>query len=345
MLVLDPASNLATPVFDELDTSDLTKPIQQLGMPTGLLANADGRLDVVGWASDNNHLLLAHTSSAGEEFILYNRDNPTTSVNLSQLFKVSTTKMELVNDKPDQVYIYNGSTQALMVGDISNGNLSAANATKVIDFKALTSDQILYVGPSSQSGMVDINLWDGSTNYKLATIKPSQHYFLDAAQFQGLWYYLVNSPSEGTVNIYKDPVQSIKDPAVGKAVPEVALVDNSLSHVSFSSNGRFAEVDNGKDFVVYDSEAKTRYKYSLASQLTGVTSWMDAYHFIGLSAGKVLILDYDGTNQQLLLSANYPAGGLLSKDSKHLLTFSLDSANAQQLTNVSLLAGVDQPAQ
>lgn len=320
LVVLDPSSPAGSIVIDQFDQTDLTKAPTRLSLPSGVLKNADGTFQVIDWSSDNNHLLIYHAYAGGSEYALINQANITASININALFNLNPAKVSLVNKKSDQLYLYDSGSKELKIGDISRAAVAPAILKNVIAHRALTGNLLIYVTDKNfQQGLVEIHVLEGSSDYRLSTIPSRAAYVLDASQYQGHWYYALSGNSDSSINIYKDPIQNIKDPLVAKAQIIEAVNLSSVDNVSFSSNGRFLLASHAADFAGYDFDAKTKLKFSLASVPQGVVQWLDNYHLITTLADNLTIMDYDGANQQSLTTDSYYQGAYLSKDFKHLV--------------------------
>jgi hypothetical protein len=167
---------------------------------------------------------------------------------------------------------------------------------------------------------------------------------MDAAQYQGHWYYVAGSDTADRINIYKDPLNGIKDSAMAKAIPLIALPDSRADTLTFSGNGRFVGLQAGQKFGVYDIETNSRYQYTLDALIESPLRWMDGYRYIGLSGGSVLAMDYDATNQQSLVAVQSGSGIFFDKDYNQLFSLvAVDGGVALQHTD--LRAGNDLPKQ
>jgi hypothetical protein len=194
------------------------------------------------------------------------------------------------------------------------------------------------------AGQAQARIWDNGQTYPLNNFPVGDHYLIDAAQYQGDWYYAAGSSSDDHIKIYKNPLASLQNTSIGKALPFISLRVAGASEIGFSSNTRFIEVESGQQFGVYDLEVGMRYQYSVQVPLAGPPQWMDGHHLIGASGGKVFVMDYDGTNQQLLTPTNFALGGFFSGDYNHLLTTAPTSDGVPAtLENVDMRAGVDLP--
>lgn len=346
-LLLQTPADTSSPIsFDEYDTTSLTKAPQSLVLPDAVLTKGDTpdtSLAVVEWSSDNNHLLLQHSFSGGSEYILFDRNKPEASVNLSKLFKVSTAQLALYDKKAAQVYVYDQASGTLALGDIATGVIDSPLLSHVLAFKPYGPDFITYVTDQKASaGEALVRIWNNGQTYDLYTVTSGDKYLVDAAAYQGHTYFVAGSNKDSRVNVYRDPLNDIKDPSQGKAIPVLSLNELGAGKVSFSNNARFVAAENGQQISVYDTETLTNYGYTLQPVLAGPLVWMDGHRLIGQSGGNIFVSDFDGTNQQLLGETTDIEGGLFSADYNHLFTLA-QSAGGVVLENIDLRAGTDLP--
>lgn len=344
MLVQVPSPDPKNVAFEMFDTANLDQPALTVSLPAALLSGnkLGDSLKVVEWANDNNHLLLQHTHSGGNEFIIFSRSDPTSSLNLNQIFNVTFTRVSLRSQKTDQVYLYNQADNSLLLGDVARASVQSL-LNQVLAYKSYGTDLLSYVTAQNVApGQVMARIWQNGKSYPLYTFAAGNKYLLDAAQFQDHWYYVAGSDMADRINIYKDPLDGLKDPATAKAIPLIALSDQGVDSLAFSDNSRFIGVQSSQKFGVYDIETSSRYQYSLPAPLTGQMHWMDGHRFIGLSNGSILAMDYDAINHQSLIpSIN---GDNIFFDKNYNQMFSLDAVDGGvTLQRTDLRAGADLP--
>lgn len=346
LLVQLPADGSGLVNFDEYDTTSLTTPPVQIRLPQNLLTSptqSGSSLSLVEWSTDNNHLLLRHDWSAGSEFIIVDRNKPETSVNLNRLFNTSFDQVALYNKKIDQVYLFDSSKGTLSLGDTATGVVDPPLLSQVLAFKPYGTDLITYVTDTkSPAGQVSARIWDNGQTYQLYSFQSGSKYLIDAAQYQGHWYYVAGSNADPRINIYKDPLNDIRDPNIGKATPLLSLNELGATKLSFSDNARFIAAEDGGSFSVYDMETQTSYAYDLPVAIDGPLVWMDGHRLIGSTTGFVFVTDYDGTNEQGLVPTIDSEGGLFSGDYNHMFTLQQTDGGVA-LTNVDMRAGSDLP--
>ncbi|MGH7157348.1 MAG: PEGA domain-containing protein [Candidatus Saccharimonadales bacterium] len=349
LLVENNEASTTSPVFDEYDTTTLDKTtpsVQQVSIPAGILTNysSASALKEVEWSTDNNNLLLQHTYSGGNEFIVFNRAHPDQSFNVNTMFGANPSQVNLFNKSTSQLYIYN-QDGTLQLGDTSAKTLGPVLLKQVLAFKPYGKNLITYVTKANEPvGMVAARIWSNGTTYKLNEFTAGTTYLIDAAQYQGNFYYAASSNTVDRVNIYKNPLNDLQNPSTGKALPKLALHITGAQQIGFSKNARLIGAENGQRFAVYDIETGSLYQYPLSNQLASNMAWMDGNRFIGESDGKIFVMDFDGTNKQRLVPTNEAVGGLFSANYNHLLTTATaPDGTSVILQDVDMRAGTDLP--
>jgi hypothetical protein len=349
LLVESNEDSVQTPTFDQYDTGTLdqnTPDVTQISVPASLLTSysADSKLSVVEWSTDNNNVLLLHTYDGGQEYIVFDRDNPDKSFNVNRMFGVQPAQVTLYDKKTGKLYIYK-SDGSLQLGDTGDKKLGSAILRHVLAFKPYGKNLITYVTDNNEpSGTAAARIWNSGSTYLLNEFPAGDKYLVDAAQFQGNFYYAAGSDKSDRINIYKNPVDQIKNPSTAKALPMYALRISGAQKLGFSDNARFLGAEAGHDFSVYDFETQEYYQYSIDDAIEDNLSWMDGHRFIGNVDGKVFVMDYDGTNKQSVAASVSADGGLFSRDYNHLLVVmpSADGASFG-LQDVDMRAGKDLP--
>ena len=332
--------------FDEYDTNDLTKPAKPLTVTSRLLSNASGQLKEVEWSSDNKNLLLEHTFDGGSEFIVYNRDVTAESFNVNKTLKINPTTVALRNKRILQLYLFDKTAGSLQVADTARSTVTPL-LNHVLAFKPHGNNLISYItDDKAKTGEVIARIWDTDKSYPLYSFPAGDKYLVDAAQFQGNWYYAVGSDKAGRVNIYKNPLDSLQSTSIAKAVPMLSLRLAGAERIAFSGNTRIIGVQAGQSFAIYDLETQYSYHYTLDKPLAGPLHFMDGHRWIGSTGGTVYVSDYDFTNQQILVPTVLAEGGFFDRDFIHLLTVDKTAdGTGFTLEGVDLRAGADLPKQ
>lgn len=348
-LLIEKTTDSGNVSFDRYDTRDLTKPPVSVSIPAGILSDEQAqpaKLSVVEWSTDNNNVLLKHTYAGGTEYIVFNHNNPANSFNVNKVFKLNPDQVALFNKKVDQLYLYDAEAQTVQLGTVKSGSLASPMLSHVLAFKPYGTDLMTYVtDKNALPHQVQARIWNNGKTYPLYSFAVGKVYLVDAARYSGHWYYYAGSDAAGKVNIYEDPLSDIENSSIGHAIPTLALNVKDIKKAGFSDNAQFIEVEGGQSFGVYNIETKERYGYRLKDPLQAPLRWMDGNRLVGASGNKILITDYDSTNQQLLVPTVDEDGGLFSQDYNHLFTFQKAKDGKFNLVNIDMRAGTDLPKQ
>lgn len=334
--------------FEEYDTRDVAKASRIINLPSVVLTNYDqahSSLETVEWSSDSNHFLLKHSTQSSSEFIIVDRLEPSKSININRLFKVVPYQVTLRDKKVEQLYVFDQAASSLQVADIARAVVHPPFLKDILAFKAYGSNLLTYItAVGAPPGQVVARIWDQGKTYPLHNFPSGSKYLIDAAQFQGHWYYIAGSNTSQRINIYKDPLNGLKNPAVTKAIPLISLNNAGVTEVSFSQNTRFIAAQAAQKFAVYDIEEQNSYNYSVSAVLDSAMHWMDGHRLIGVSSGNIQIVDFDGTNPQQLVHTLFNQAGYFDRSFNHLFTLvATPGSGSVALQNIELRAGVDLP--
>lgn len=334
LLVKTPASQLS---FDLYDLKSLTAAPTPIAIPAAVLSNgATQSWTLVEWADDNVHVLLSHIYDGKNEYILVDRTDPAKTLNLNQTLAVNPTKITLLNKKYDQYYLYDAATQQLQ-----NASLGAPTPVpyleNVLAYQTYGSNVVLYASSkTATNGKVAIDLFQDNKSHLLREVTANSTYLLNLTQYNGSWYVAAGASSENKVYIYKNPVTQLNS-RLGVLVPIYVLKTANPNFLAFSANARFIMDENGSNFSVYDAEYDKGYRFDTQAPLDvpqAHASWMDGHRLDYVSAGKLLVFDFNSTNKQTLVAANPAYVPFFSPDYKYvnLLAPGKDSPQALNRT-------------
>lgn len=296
--------------FDLYDLNSTKNPKTAINLPPDTFTPADGPhiYEAIEWSTDNTHLLLKHSFSTGSEYIMLDRANPANSLNINKIFvNQPFTSATLRDKKADQLYLLNSADGGLYRADM--GNLQTILIqTKVHSYKSYQDNVILYVAiPAEGSVQANIRLSRDDQDYLLRAVPRADSYMLDMAKFEGKFYLVCGSPTEGSVYVYKDPLVPLSDKPSKTPLPFRVLKVPGAQYVSFSTIARFIAVQGSNRFAVYDFEVNRQFRYDLDLPLNEnqKANWMDGHRLSLISDGTVNVFDFDGKNLQKL-SASTP---------------------------------------
>jgi hypothetical protein len=356
MLIQRPNDAAAFDMYDLRNPEEASKTV---AVPQSLLTLRTGlqRWSVVEWANDNKHVLMQHTATvdgvATTEYLLFNRDVPAESVNLTTTLGATPTAIELRDKKFDKYYLYDAEAQTL-----SRATLDAPQPRvflqKIVGFKSHGDDRVLYATTQGAAeGKAIIKLREGDTTYTIRQVAVSEQYMLDIASYDSAWYVIAGSPAENRTYVYKDPVATLRDDKKPPLVPVQVLKAPAASEVAFSDNARFIMVQGGQQIAVYDAENDRGYAYTLPSPIDSPqehVTWMDGHRMMAVVAGKVRVFDFDNANSETLVNASPAFVPYFDRDYEFLYTVAPQTVKAEDgtestryvLTSTPLLTPEDQ---
>ncbi len=325
------------------DLTNPTAPAVTLSLPASLLTptTTTQSWQVVGWADDNQHLLLEHLYSGGQEFIELNIQNPSQSININRQFNVNPTTVSLNNLKYNKFYFYDATNQTLSTADLSN-TTPVQVATGVLAYKSYGSSEFLYVTTSgAPTGQVAVNLNNNGTVYPIRYLPLSQTYLLNQASYNGNNYALIGASSDNFVYLYENPLGQATSQTNAKIVPFLAMKITSPNFDSFAPTAQFVLVENGTNFVIYDFYNNIMYHYSVPAPLDPPqthVNWMDGNRLVYVSGGKIDESDYDNTNRHTLTQALPQFDQFFAPDYHSYFAISQNKSGTVELYQTSLIA-------
>ncbi|MGH7195437.1 MAG: PEGA domain-containing protein [Candidatus Saccharimonadales bacterium] len=295
--------------YDLNNSANLAGNTARLDLPPAVLtasASPKQTMQAIGWSSDNNYLLMKHAYGASHEYVLFDRANPSDSLNLTTQLQLSQdSQLSLDNQKYNEYYVFNAKTSDLDTASLDAPTL-APLISHVINFKAYGSDMVLYATAlNAPAKQVNINLLDAGQNYTITSEPASTTYALNMTQYNGDLFVAAGAVIEGRVYIYKNPVNNLVAQPKQLLVPDYILKLNQPQTVDFSKNAQFVDAENGSDFAVFDLKSQKAYSYKLSAAIASGhgAQWMDGYRLMAVSGGHLLVWDYDDANQQTLQPA------------------------------------------
>lgn len=335
---------------DILQVNDLkpnTKVTSEISLPASLFSNAvtSQSFKVTEWSDDNQHILVEHLYDGKNEFAIIDRSNPDKSFNINQTINLSPAKLSLRDKKYDKYYFMlptDNRLQAINIKDL----VPEVVVDKVIAYKNYADNTLLYVtDDKAPANRVLVNLKIGDNTYKVRTLSANSDYLIDLATYSGKMYVAAGATKENKLYIYKDPVGQIKTNGKLALAPVQVLHVTTPNFLSFSDTAQFIMIENGQEFAVYDLENKAGHHYTASKPLDQPqqhAEWMDGHRLIYVSGSKIVIFDYDYSNQHLLVASDGKYVPAFSPDVKRLYALANNSAGQTELELTAMLAPKDQ---
>lgn len=318
-----------------LAVADLLKPTDNpviTALPATVLPNENGNygtLKPTEWSDDNKHLLLLQTLPSGATtYVMFNREKPDESQNITKALSLTADQQLTLRDKKfDKYYVFSPTKGELRNATIKTNTVSEPFLTGVVSFKSHGDDIVYYVtyvgAKDTEANLVVLVDQKNKFNLKPIPRETSGKYLLNLAKFDGDWFYVAGSNSNPLVRIYKNPLARVKANSTTQALPQVSLRIDNPQFVSFSDNTRFIAAQSGKQFVVFDAEDARVYRYEMQLNIAKEQQavWMDGHRLVANSDGRIFVFDFDGANAQNLVSSIPALNAYFDRDYEFLYSF------------------------
>lgn len=314
----------APQTFGVIDASSRENATALISVSTEVLPSRPGlKLQAVEWSDDNKHLLIKAIADDGYDYLLLDKDSPEKSVNLTALLGRRAASILLQDKKHNRLYVYDASG-LLQTADVDTGALNVVS-NRVRAFEPFGSDIVLCITDSTDENYKNVTYIQGEESYTLRTLPTGSRYLIGIADYDGSRYVAAGSDADSRVYIYENPRDFMRRKP-NDALPVLALlkVAGQGQLVGFSTNTRFLAVQGGSAFAVYDFERNRQFRYDtkLSTEGLSTATWMDGHRLNVVSANKLAVFDFDGTNIQNLMSASKDFTPFFDRDYKVMLTVS-----------------------
>lgn len=316
--------------FDTINLNDQETSSKRVEFPSAVFpgSTSSTKLKLVEWSSDNRHLLVSYKTAGITQFVLLDRESPTDSINLNLKYGRQFKQVRLRDKKHDSFYFRANNNSILTAG------FDATSVKKILDnvqaFQPHGNDRILFINSKNQTktNKVLVQVWiEDEEIYTVRDLPRSDSYVLDIAQYDNNWLVAAGASSgRDEVYVYRNPIENLKRNNEATFSTRTMRI-NDVKNISFSANTRFLSAQSGQRFVVYDAEEDQQYRFKIGSKLDlpNKADWMDGHRLMAVSAGKVIVFEFDGENFQTL---NGGVASLTSTfDSDYKKLFSITKTN------------------
>jgi hypothetical protein len=308
-----------------VDLNRAVKELFTIPLPLDTLDTKEpGAWTVVDWADDNKTFLAAYKTATTIEYVLIDREDGTKTKKLKTIFPtIPFSEASLRLRKNDLLYLHDKTGQKLYEANVTEKTVAQV-LDGVIDYKT-HDDGILYVTKTDAAeAMVSAVFKLGDKSYKLRNLKEHSSYLLNVSK-QGTAFVMgIGSPVENRVIIYDDPIAALKENDFSTLpVPTTVLRVNNPEEITISADSSVILARGGDMFASHEFEADRSYNFTSNSPLdiSQKLHWVDGQHFLVSSAGRLLMIDFDGSNQNTLSDSITSSGGYFDKDSNLLYSF------------------------
>lgn len=304
--------------------------------PTNVATASEGaqRWEPIEWADDNKNVLFLHYyTQAGQEkreYIVIDVNDAGASKNVTRTVAPDTAEeISLFDKKPDAFYGYNPTTKVLRSFTLAS-TTNRTTLRDVVAYKTYADDTVLYATTTPPTGkqtttQMNIVLLQGARSTVLRKYQNiEQKYLLDIAQYDSDWYVIVAATKDKGAYIYKNPQSQVLKAGSLPAAWRFLRVPEP-QHVSFSATAQLISAQSGQRVGIYDAEDVITRLFTLEKPIDApqpYAQWMDGHHLVYVSGGMMIIIDYDNTNVQELVTALPTYKPMFSSDYQVLYTMS-----------------------
>lgn len=284
--------------------------IWQSSPPTGNPSAPAGQITAASWSDDDSHLLVI-TVSNGQPTDWVVAADGSGATDVTDAYNLSGGQVVFAPGGWQKLY-WNGPAglRQINLANQTTTSVLASNVTQITPANGL-----LYYVQQTPLGRSLVSL-DGNNHKQtvVPVVADSDSYSITAEDFDNHNYVAVVPDQTHTATVYIDPTAD---------QPTTLVISRAADNVLFSPDGRYLLASGAAGGSMYDLD-RTNVTGSTVLYGLGQLSpapqdfvWLDNYHLLYRSGGRVYICEFDGGNNTVLgatLSPAYPLPGGASFD-------------------------------
>jgi hypothetical protein len=332
------------PDFVLADISDEKSPkFTALHLPDAQLIKKDnkyGVFTIVEWDLKSQYLLIKQVNGDTTEFIRLDRSKPADAINITNLFGFAITDAHFSGNDANIIFANtNGVLRRLDVGSKSASGALVNNLKNFIVYGsgtiAFTADQEQTVGDAATKRRV-LGTWHNDKETIIRSTSLDTDFVYAYNQYDNHEYLAFGATNGKTITLLRDPSDSaVKE---DNAIFALLGLDAVPKWLSFSNNGRMVVAQNGDYFATYDIEVAKAYQthLDLGAKVTAKLEWLDDFYVWAVAGNRLHIVEFDGTNEHSITSAQPGFGVALSSSGRRLFSVDKNSAGIYLLQSSRL---------
>lgn len=294
---------------------------------------------IAAWANDNKTVLIKRTIDGRMiEWLVLNREDPAATVNLNMTLGVNPTTVLFSANNAKRLYaLIDGNVRSINLDDET---LSRPLVPNVAEF-SLYENTILYVSKASSNELRTVGyLRSGAEKPRvLRTVDdPKVTLKIDAGAYFGSQYVAIANGE--TVEVLKGELADDNSSTSSLAPVTTLVVPAGVQYVSFQTqgSGRFVIVQGRDRFTTYDIELKKTTTTKLANAYDGERKlqWIDNFYAVSDRGGMMRLYEFDGANQNDIMSVLPGQVVTLNPDGKYLYGVTRNGQDQTVLSRVQL---------
>ncbi len=286
-----------------------------------------GEIAQIKWDSDEDKVLVKVGYEGATEWVLVNLKDVKDSVNLTKEFGLNFSKIEIANSSAGQLLaLENGNLRRI---DVDNRSMSRILVEKVESFTNHGAD-VVYVTSRDDSGKRNIGVYkDGAKDSVVVEVLDTEDKVLVGSSAYYDDEYLIYTVGD-RINIYSGEYPAYTDEMKKSGDNEVPLdSENSTlglvleytfgftpENLIVSRGGEYVLMKQGREIVSVDLDTNKISGYESKSDKI---KWLDDSMLYDVLDGKVVVWDFDGTNEREIVKSGASARPvMISGNNKYL---------------------------
>ena len=273
-----------------------------------------------GWSENGKAILLKHIVDEVTEWIVLDRDNPQNSININKVFSMTPDKVVFAGESDRLLFVQtNGVVRRVNLGD---NKISREVASNVETFQSVDDSMIVFTTPPNDAGtrFVGYSSVDFSRQQNIRAYLHSDEQVMAAMSSYFNKRYLAIIHGDWLI------VDTGSFPTPSSSAQLDRLVWRKISagaqRLTMSENGRFAVIEYQDKFAVYDIELnkydETKWAYESKAKEPSPLRWLDDYIVWSDNGGWLRIYDFDGDNQQNIMTVTEGFSVALTSNGKFI---------------------------
>lgn len=320
-LVIRSSDNERTNNFYRLTLADISDPknvrFSDIVIdPNEITAPASGqseKFSIVEWDTGSRYLLVKHQIDDMIEYLRVDRENSTTTSNLTKNFGLDISYPHFSGTSGQIFFALTGSD--LRKFDASNQTTSTPLATGVQSYQLTENNMISFVSTETKDNKTiqTVGIYNDGQVKTIKTYDKIEKTQVGVTRYRDKDYLAIARGE--TVAIYPSPLdENHASNAIYLNSP------GGIDWLDFSPSGRFIIAGYQNKLVDFDIDTNDNYSFELG-EVDGPPQWADDTHIVDISGNVVRLVEFDGANSEDIVSGSGRV--TLSRDEKYL--FSLDT--------------------
>lgn len=274
-----------------------------------------GKFAIMEWDFGSRYMLVKHEVGGRSDFIRVDRTDASNSKNISQQLKVNIKKAHFIGTSGNAFFaLVDGDVRKI---DLNGGTISRPLVRKVDDFVLYKSDTIAFTATRDEQKVAGL-YEDGDEELVIRTFADDDPVRATVTTYFSDTYLAISHGK--SVEILKNPQDGTE--SAGRVFADFDTPEN-IEWLLFASSGRFVIAQHANTFTTYDLEEDKQFTTTLAEGEGAIEQrlrWLDDYYLWTDVGGSFRMVEFDGSNQQVLNAAAPGYGATLSQNGQRLFT-------------------------